>query len=96
MITEYESINELFIASCKVIMGTRNKKPLDLAIIKGEGWSYYMSDYQKRIIPVKKGSAWYILSHTPNEKGDIKLFSPTKLFYGKVIWVPREHFNIIQ
>tara|TARA_R110000822_G_scaffold225585_1_gene358349 strand:- start:480 stop:770 length:291 start_codon:yes stop_codon:yes gene_type:complete len=96
MITEYKSINELFAASCKVIMGTRNKKPLDLAIIKGEGWAYYMSDYQKRIIPVKKGSAWYILSHEPNEKGDIRLFSPTKLFYGKVIWVPPSHFDIIQ
>jgi|TARA_R110002124_G_scaffold185584_1_gene352985 hypothetical protein len=95
MITEYASINELFSASCKIIMGIRNQKPLDLAIIKGEGWAYYMSDYEKRIIPVKKGSSWYVISYEPNEKGDIRLFSPTKLFYGKVIWVPFEHLKII-
>ena len=96
MITEYKPINDLFTATCRVIMGLREKKPLELAIIKGKGWTHYMSHYDKRIVHVKKGSSWYVLNEPPNEKGEFKLFYPSKLFYGQVIWVPREHFNIIE
>ena len=38
-------------------MGIADKNPLDLAIIKGEGWAHYMSHYDKKIVPVKKGSS---------------------------------------
>ena len=77
-------------------MGISDKKPLNLAIIKGEGWTHYMSHYDKRIIAVKKGSSWYVLNEEPNEKGQFKLFWPSKLFYGQVILVPEEDFDLIQ
>ena len=77
-------------------MGLADKKPLELAIIKGEGWGYYYSHYEKSIVPIKKGSSWYILNEEPNEKGQFKLFWPSKLFFGQVIWVPKDDFDIIQ
>tara|TARA_R100001440_G_scaffold38492_1_gene58144 strand:- start:265 stop:552 length:288 start_codon:yes stop_codon:yes gene_type:complete len=95
MITKYKPLNDLFKATCRVVFSVKDKNPLDLAIIKGKGWAYYSSYYDKAVIPVKKGSAWYVLNDPPNENGEYKLFYPSKLFYGQVIWVPREEFTII-
>ena len=96
MIFEQKVLNDLFKATCRVVMGIADKKPLDLAIIKGEGWTYYQSHYDKNMVPVKKGSSWYVLNEEPNEKGQFKLFWPSKLFYGQVILVPEEDFDRIQ
>jgi hypothetical protein len=96
MIFEQKVLNDLFKATCRVVMGIADKNPLDLAIIKGEGWAHYMSHYDKKIVPVKKGSSWYILNEEPNEKGQFRLFWPSKLFFGQVIWVPKDDFDIIQ
>ena len=96
MIFEQKVLNDLFKATCNIVIGTKDKKPLELAIIKGKGWVYYRSHYDKVMVPVKKGSSWYILNESPNEKGEYKLFWPSKLFYGQVIWVPKEDFDIIQ
>jgi|TARA_R110002020_G_scaffold232489_1_gene444023 hypothetical protein len=96
MITDYKSINDLFKATCNVVFGMKDKKPLELVIIKGEGWGHYMSHYEKILIPIKKGSSWYILDEEPNEKGEFKLFWPSKLFFGQVIWVSEDDFDIIQ
>ena len=96
MIFEQKVLNDLFTATCRIVFGIKDKKPLDLAIIKGEGWAHYMSHYEKRIIPIKKGSSWYILNEPADEKGQFKLFWPSKLFYGQVIWVPKEDFDRIQ
>ena len=95
MITQYKPLNELFKATCNVVFGIKDKKPLELAIIKGKGWAYYQSHYDKMMIPIKKGSSWYILNEPPNEKGEYKLFWPSKLFYGQVILVPKEEFDTI-
>ena len=95
MIFEHKVMNDLFKATCKIVMGLSDKKPLNLAIIKGEGWVYYRSHYDKVVVPVKKGSSWYILDEPPNEKDEYKLFWPSKLFYGQVIWVPKDDFQII-
>jgi hypothetical protein len=95
MIFKQKVLNDLFKATCRVIMGVKDKKPLELAIIKGEGWAYYQSHYDKSIIPVKKGSSWYILNEEPNEKDQYKLFWPSKLFFGQVIWVPKDDFDVI-
>ena len=92
MIFEQKILNELFTATCRVIMDVANKNPLDLVIIDGTGWAYYMSHYDKRIVPIKKGSSWYLLNDPPNEKGEYRLFWPSKLFYGQVIYVPEDHF----
>ena len=96
MIFEQKVLNDLFKATCRVIIGIADKNPLDLAIISGEGWAHYMSHYDKKIVPIKKGSSWYILNEEPNEKGQFKLFWPSKLFYGQVILVPEEDFDRIQ
>ena len=96
MIFEQKVLNDLFTATWKVTMGIRDQNPLDLAIIKGEGWAYYMSHYDKKMVPIKKGSSWYILNEEPNEKGQFKLFWPSKLFFGQVILVPEEDFDRIQ
>lgn len=77
-------------------MGIRDKKPLVRGQIKGEGWAYYYSHYDKKIIPVKRGSVWWLLDEEPRENGDIKLFYPSKLFYGQVIYVPEDHIKMVK
>ena len=87
MITDDEDFNKFFKATCRIVFNIKGEEPLKKVRIKGTGYGFYWSIYDKEVVRVHRDVAGYLLDEEPHEDGRLKVFYIARLFTGVVILV---------
>ena len=87
MITDNEEFNKFFKATCRIIFNINGEEPLKKVRLKGKGYGFYWSIYDKKPMQVHRDVAGYLLDEDPAEDGRVKVFYISRLFTGLVILV---------
>ena len=87
MITDDEEFNKFFKATCRIVFNIKGDEPLKKVVIKGTGYGFYWSIYDKEVVRVHRDTAGYLLDEEPHEDGRVKVFYIARLFTGLVVLV---------
>lgn len=87
MITDNEELNKFFKATCRIIFNINGDEPLKKVRLKGKGYGFYWSVYDKKVTKVHRENAGYLMDTPPHEDGRLKVFYITRLFSGLIILV---------